>query len=90
MGFSPLRRDALHLLGFRREVCTLRRFAAADLLVAGARPGTGIAKTPVFWERSAISERRSASRFETPSILAVSISVGNGVVILTGRAMTLL
>jgi hypothetical protein len=61
-----------------------------DLLVAGARSGRAIAKTPVFWERSAISERRSASRFETPTILAVSNNEGNGVVILTGRAMTLL
>src|ERR1039457_6037949 len=54
------------------------------------RPRPGIAKTPVLWERSAISERTIASRFETPSLLAVSKTEGNGVVILAGRAMVLL
>src|SRR5579872_2104027 len=54
----------------------------------GPRPG--IANTPVFCERSAISERTIASCFETPSRLAVSITEGNGVVILAGRAMVLL
>src|SRR5580693_4311721 len=45
------------------------------------RPRPGIANTPDFSERSAISERTKASCFETPSFFAVSKTEGNGVVI---------
>ncbi len=51
------------------------------------RPRPGIANTPVFCERSAISERTAASRFETPSRLAVSETEGNDVAIFAARAM---
>src|SRR5713226_8196457 len=44
-----------------------------------SRPRPGITNTPVFWERSASSERIFASRFETPSLLAVSNNEGNDV-----------
>ena len=40
------------------------------------RPTPGIANTPDFWERSAISDRTNASRFETPSLSAVSRTEG--------------
>src|SRR4051794_18485192 len=53
------------------------------------RPTPGIANTPDFSERSAISDRTKTSRLETPSLLAVSRTEGNGVVILAGRAMLL-
>lgn len=51
------------------------------------RPRPGIANSPDFSERSAISARTKASCFETPSFLAVSKTEGNGVVILAGRAI---
>src|ERR1035438_5302047 len=51
------------------------------------RPRPGIANTPVLWERSAISERTIASRFENASLLAASETNGNEDAILAGRAM---
>jgi hypothetical protein len=54
------------------------------------RPTPSIANTPDFSERSAISDSTKASRLETPSLLAVSRTEGNGVVILAGRAMLFL
>lgn len=52
------------------------------------RPIPGIANIPVFWERSAICDKTIASRFDTPSLFAVSMTEGKVVVTLTGRAMT--
>jgi hypothetical protein len=71
------------------SVAELRRRRAL-LPTRTKRPRPGSANTPVFWECSAISERTMASRFETPSRLAVSKTEGNDVVIFAGRAMTLL
>src|SRR6266567_1674983 len=56
------------------------------------RPTPASSYTPVFQARSAISESLFKSRLEIPYVLAISMAVGNGVVILTlaGRAIMLL
>src|ERR1700722_6618045 len=65
-------------------------FLAGSLIaspVVELRPLRDLRDVNIANSRSAISERTAASRFETPSLLAVSRTEGNGVVIFAGRTI---